>query len=62
MENVVNNQICSIKVMFGIENDEQAIAVKRQIEAAIKDTKTPRFEFILTPIPTMPKGILPSTL
>lgn len=61
MEAQVNNQICSIKIMFGVETDEQAIAVKRLVEAAIKDTKTPRFEFTLNPIPTMPKGILPNT-
>jgi hypothetical protein len=46
--------------MFGIDNDEQAIAIKKQIEAVIKDVKTPRFEFTLTPIPTMSKSILPN--
>jgi len=60
MLEVVNNQICSIRIMFGVENDEQAIAVKKQIEVVIKDVKTPRFEFTLNPIPTIPKGILPN--
>lgn len=56
----VNNQICSIRIMFSVENDEQAIGIKKQIEAIIKDVKTPRFEFTLNPIPAIPKGILPN--
>jgi hypothetical protein len=46
--------------MFSVENDEQAIGIKKQIEAIIKDVKTPRFEFTLNPIPAIPKGILPN--
>lgn len=51
-----NKQICNIKIMFTAETDEEAIALKKAVEAAIVNAKAPRFEFTLTPLPSLPKG------
>jgi len=57
MESIPNKQICSIRIMFQVETDEQAVALKSKINAIVSDIEGVRFEFTLVPAPQNPKGI-----
>jgi len=47
-------QICSINIAFPVEDDNEAIALKKKIEDALKDNPTARVDFRITTIPTRP--------
>jgi len=36
---------CMITIMFGIENDTEALAVKEKLDDALKDIKEKRYSF-----------------
>lgn len=38
-------QVCRMEIVFPIESDEQAIAIKRIVGEALKDIKNKRFTF-----------------
>ncbi|GAH45452.1 unnamed protein product [marine sediment metagenome] len=44
-------EICSIRIMFPVESDEQAIDYKKKIAAALADNPDAHMEFRLTDIP-----------
>lgn len=41
----VPKKSCMITVMFGIEDDKEALNVKQQIDDALKDLKDKRYTF-----------------
>lgn len=41
-------QICTIRIMFPVESDEQAIEYKRKISDALSDKPEARIEFSLS--------------
>ena len=45
-------EICSIRIGFPVESDEQAIAYKRKISDILADIPEVRIEFSLSTIPT----------
>jgi hypothetical protein len=38
-------KVCMVQLMFPIDNDKDALDVKQQIDAVIKDIKDKRFTF-----------------
>jgi hypothetical protein len=54
MESIPNKQICSIRIMFQVKTDEQAIELKSKINAIVSDIEGVRFEFTLVPVPMRP--------
>ncbi len=44
-------QVCSIRIMFPVDTDEQAIEYKRKISAVLENIQESRIEFSLTTIP-----------
>ena len=46
-----NTQICSIRIAFPVESDEQAIAYKKQLTAIFADCDSVRIGFDLTTVP-----------
>lgn len=50
-------EICTIRIMFPVETDEQAIEYKKKIQAALEDKPDAQIQFSLMPIsPHMPAG------
>lgn len=49
-------EICSIRIMFPVDTDEQAIKYKRQIVAILSEIPDAQIQFSLTDIPPMPAG------
>ena len=50
-------EICSIKIMFPVESDEQAIAFKKKINNMLKDIPDAVIQFsIMSGRPTGPMG------
>jgi len=47
-------QVCSIRIMFPVTSDEQAIEYKKKISAVLADIPDARIEFSLTDIPPRP--------
>jgi len=45
-------QVCSIRIMFPVDTDEQAIAYKKKIGDVLADIPQARIEFSLSTIPT----------
>lgn len=45
-------EICSIRIGFPVETDEQAIAYKKKISEILADIAEVRIEFSLSTIPT----------
>lgn len=48
----IPEQVCSIRIMFPVESDEQAIDYKKKIGEVLADIPKARVEFSLTSIPT----------
>ena len=49
-------QICSIRIAFPVESDEQAIAYKKKVGDIFADMPQVRIEFSLNTMPTRPTG------
>lgn len=50
-------QVCTIRIMFPIETDEQAIAYKKKINDVLVDIPNVRIEFsLMSRPPLMPDG------
>lgn len=45
---IQSKQICSMRIMFPVESDEQAIEYKRKITDALSDKPEARIEFSLS--------------
>lgn len=41
-------EVCSITIMFPVESDEQALAIKSKIKEFVKDVEGVRFDFRIT--------------
>jgi len=44
-------QVCSIRIMFPVDTDEQAIAYKKKIGEVLADIPQSRIEFSLSSVP-----------
>lgn len=52
-----SKQVCSIRIMFPVDTDEQAIDYKKKIGAVLADIKQARIEFSLMSTPPLtPNG------
>lgn len=50
-------QVCTIRIMFPVETDEQAIAYKKKINDVLVDIPNVRIEFsIMSRTPLIPDG------
>jgi len=50
-------ELCTIRIMFPIDSDEQAIEIKKKIKDALSDKSDAQIQFTITPIPSrMPLG------
>lgn len=47
-------QVCSIRIMFPVDTDEQAIAYKKKLGDVLADIPQARIEFTLMPLPARP--------
>jgi len=47
----MDKDICTIRVVFPVESDEQAIEVKRKIKEVVKDDPDAQIHFALMPTP-----------
>ncbi len=47
-------EICTMRIMFPVDSDEQAIACKKKIKAALSDIPDSRVEFSLMNMPVGP--------
>ena len=45
-------QICSIRIMFPVDTDEEAISYKKKISDVLSDQSQARIEFSLSSLPT----------
>jgi len=43
-----NKEVCSITVMFPVESDDQALAIKTKISELVKEIEGVRFDFRIT--------------
>lgn len=48
-------QLCQIRLMFAVDSDDEAIAVKKQLSELLKDQPEIQVNFSLTNAPPMPK-------
>ncbi len=48
-------EICSIKIMFPVDSDEQAIDYKKKIAAVLKDCPNVQVQFTLIPASMPPR-------
>ncbi|MBA7618692.1 hypothetical protein ES703_26023 [subsurface metagenome] len=56
-QKTVPKQVCSIRIMFPVETDEQAIEYKKKIAAVLADSPQARIEFSLMSRPPLtPNG------
>jgi len=51
-------EICSIRIGFPVESDEQAIEYKKKVTAVLADIPNVQIQFSLMPIPDMPSGLM----
>lgn len=49
-------EICSIRIMFPVESDEQAIDYKKKIAAILSEISEAQIQFSITSIPFQPDG------
>lgn len=42
-------ELCTITVMFPVDTDEEAIAIKKKVQEALKGIVNPQLRFTLTP-------------
>jgi len=54
MDAPVITQICTMRLMFPITTDEQAIAVKHTIETALQGIDRPQLHFNIMPMAALP--------
>ena len=47
----VKKEICTIRIMFPVDSDEQAIDYKKRIAEVLKDNPDAQTQFALMPIP-----------
>lgn len=52
----VNQQVCTIRIMFQVDTDEEAIECKKKVEVALGDNSEARIEFGLMAMPSRPMG------
>lgn len=56
-----SNEVCSIRIMFPINNDEQAVEIKKKIKDILSNIPEVQTQFTLTTLPkTLNKNALPS--
>ena len=48
---ITMNQVCSISIAFPVEDDNEAIQLKKKIEQALKDNPEARVDFRITKMP-----------
>lgn len=44
-------QVCTMRIMFPVKDDNEAVEVKKKIEDVLKDTEGAHIQFTLTPTP-----------
>lgn len=49
-------EVCTIRIIFPVESDEQAIGCKKKIAAAVQDISEAQIHFSLMPLPLVPDG------
>ena len=49
------SEACTIRILFPVESDEQAIAIKQKIGEVISDIPDANMQFSLTTMPLPPK-------
>ncbi len=54
-DDITMKQICSINIAFPVQDDDEAIRLKKKIEQALKDNPTARVDFRITKIPNRPQ-------
>ncbi|GAI67283.1 unnamed protein product [marine sediment metagenome] len=47
-------EVCQIRIMFPVNNDEEAIAYKKKITALLSEIPEAQIQFSLTNMPPMP--------
>ncbi|GAH66594.1 unnamed protein product [marine sediment metagenome] len=47
-------ELCTIRIMFPVESDEQALNAKKQIAEALKGIEDVQIHFAIMPTPTRP--------
>ena len=47
-------QLCTIRIGFTVDSDEQAIEYKKKVTEVLADIPTARIDFGLIPVPPMP--------
>ena len=52
---ITMKQICSINIAFPVEDDNEAIQLKKKIEQTLKDNPNARIDFRITSIPNRPQ-------
>lgn len=50
-------EICTIKIMFPVDTDEQAIEYKKKIGEILADMPNAQIQFALMPPPVLPAGL-----
>ncbi|GAH58387.1 unnamed protein product [marine sediment metagenome] len=50
-------QVCTLRIMFPVNSDEQAIAAKKRIAEALKDDEHVQIHFALIPSPEGAIGV-----
>lgn len=51
-------EICSIRIGFPVDTDEQAIEYKKKVTAVLADIPNVQIQFSLMPMPSMASGLL----
>lgn len=52
------NEVCTIRIVFPVKSDEQALAIKTNIKTLLKDIPEAQVHFSLMPMPThIPMGL-----
>lgn len=51
-----NQEFCTIRIMFPVKSDEEAIDCKKKIAAAISDKPEAQTDFRITSMPLIPRG------
>lgn len=51
-----NQEVCSIRIMFPVESDDQAIEFKKKIAGLLSEVKDSNMQFALSDMPTRPNG------
>lgn len=52
---VTMKQVCTIQIAFPVEDDNEAIQLKKKIEQALKDNPEARVDFRITKMPNRPQ-------